>query len=374
MSNETYVELVETIASEVVAAQAAETDSAARFPRDAVDALGKAGLLGLISAAEVGGMGHGPRAAASVIERLARECGSTAMVVCMHYCGTAVIEKYGDLETRRAIAAGQHLSTLAFSEAGSRSQFWAPVSTATRGARGVTLQARKSWATSANQATAYVWSSKPVAAEGASTIWLVPRSSAGLRSGPSFDGLGLRGNDSTPVTAEDVVVPETAMLGADGAGLAVMLEVVLPLFNLLSTACAVGMMEAATTRACNHVASTRFEHSGSTLAELPTIRAFLARMRIATDTTRCLAQDTVDALERGRADTMVRVLECKAAAGENATAVTELAMRVCGGAAFRKEVGVERIFRDARAASVMAPTTDQLYDFLGKAICGLPVF
>jgi alkylation response protein AidB-like acyl-CoA dehydrogenase len=71
---------------------------------------------------------------------------------------------------------------------------------------------------------------------------------------------------------------------------------------------------------------------------------------------------------------MLRVLECKAAAGESAAEVTELAMRVCGGAAFRKDVGVERSFRDARAANVMAPTTDQLYDFIGKALCGLPVF
>ena len=71
---------------------------------------------------------------------------------------------------------------------------------------------------------------------------------------------------------------------------------------------------------------------------------------------------------------MLRVLECKAAAGESATQVLDTAMRVCGGAAFRKDVGVERRFRDSRAGTVMAPTTDQLYDFSGKAICGLPVF
>jgi alkylation response protein AidB-like acyl-CoA dehydrogenase len=41
---------------------------------------------------------------------------------------------------------------------------------------------------------------------------------------------------------------------------------------------------------------------------------------------------------------------------------------------FRKEVGVERHFRDARAATVMAPTTDALYDFIGKALCGIPLF
>lgn len=71
---------------------------------------------------------------------------------------------------------------------------------------------------------------------------------------------------------------------------------------------------------------------------------------------------------------MLRVLEVKAATSEAATEVTDLAMRVCGGAAFRKEVGVERNFRDARASTVMAPTTDTLYDFVGKAVCGLPLF
>ena len=51
-----------------------------------------------------------------------------------------------------------------------------------------------------------------------------------------------------------------------------------------------------------------------------------------------------------------------------------IAMRVCGGTAFRKEVGIERSVRDARAARVMAPTTDVLYDFIGKAVTGLPSF
>ncbi|MEO6062198.1 MAG: hypothetical protein ABIQ99_09690, partial [Thermoflexales bacterium] len=35
---------------------------------------------------------------------------------------------------------------------------------------------------------------------------------------------------------------------------------------------------------------------------------------------------------------------------------------------------VDRSFRDARASSVMAPTTDVLYDFIGKAVCGMPLF
>jgi alkylation response protein AidB-like acyl-CoA dehydrogenase len=49
-------------------------------------------------------------------------------------------------------------------------------------------------------------------------------------------------------------------------------------------------------------------------------------------------------------------------------------MRVCGGAAFSRALTIERNFRDARAASVMSPTTDLLYDFMGKALAGLPLF
>jgi alkylation response protein AidB-like acyl-CoA dehydrogenase len=374
MSDTSYLQTVDEIAADVVAEQARRVDREAAFPEASVAALREAGLFGLISAAEVGGMGQGPRALVEVIERLARECGSTAMVMCMHYAGTAVIEKLGPEAVRRQIAAGEHLSTLAFSEVGSRSQFWAPVGTARRDGDGIRLDARKSWVTSANHATAYVWSSKPVAAEALSSIWLVPAGAAGLSPVGRFEGLGLRGNDSTPVHADGVIVSEADRLGDDGGGFAIMLEVVLPYFNAMTAACSVGFMEAATARTAAHVGAVRYEHHGGAIADLPTVRNYLARMRVKTDMARALLLDTVDALERGRPDAVLRVLECKAAAGETANEVLDLAMRVCAGAAFRGDVAVERYFRDARAQSVMAPTTDVLYDFIGKAVCGMDLF
>ena len=94
--------------------RAAEVDATGTFPRAAIDALGQAGLLGLISSPDVGGMGLGPSTSSAVIERIAQACGSTAMVVTMHFCATAAIEAHGDKEARTAIAGGSHLSTLAF--------------------------------------------------------------------------------------------------------------------------------------------------------------------------------------------------------------------------------------------------------------------
>ncbi|HLH76779.1 MAG TPA: acyl-CoA dehydrogenase [Candidatus Binataceae bacterium] len=372
--SEPYQTLLERACGETIGPSAAEVDRTGSFPSASIAALKAAGLLGAVSAREVGGLALGAAGAAAIIERVARECASTAMVLCMHYCGAAVLEAYAPVEVRRATASGEHLSTLAFSEEGSRSHFWAPLSTARADGADVVLDARKSWVTSASTATAYVWSSKPLAAEGLSTLWLVPRQSSGVTLNGRFDGLGLRGNDSAPVAANGARLPRSAMLGEDGGGFAIMMGVVLPLFNVLNAACSTGLMEAAVSRSAQHASAIRHADTQSSLAQLPTIRSYLARMRIKTDLARALLTDTLAALESGRADTMLRVLQCKAAAGESANEVLDLAMRICGGAAFRKDVGVERYFRDARAAGAMAPTTDVLYDFIGKAVCGMELF
>lgn len=367
-------------AAEAVAAAAQQhalaVDQTSAFPTHTIDAARKAGVLGMTCKAAVGGHGLGLRAAAHVVERVARECGSSAMVLTMHFSGVAVLEAHGSEPVRRDVAAGKHLSTLAFSEAGSRSHFWAPVSTARVDGGTAVLDAKKSWITSARAATAYVWSSKPAAGSEASTLWLVPSNSKGLAVQGPFDGLGLRGNDSAPVAAEGVRVPVANRLGGDGEGFGIMMGTVLPTFAVLNAAGSLGLAEGMAQKTAAHAGGTRYAHIAqqNALADLPTIRAYVARMRIQVDMAKALWQETIGALEEGRADAGLRVLETKAAAGETACSVADMAMRVCGGMAFRKEVGVERLFRDARAAMVMAPTSDQLFDFIGKAACGLPLF
>lgn len=205
------------------------------------------------------------------------------------------------------------------------------------------------------------------------SLWLVPSDTPGLSVAGPFDGLGLRGNGSTPVVGDGVIVPADAMLGADGHGLDLAMTLVLPWFLVMSAAFSVGLMDAVTAEATGHLTATRLAHLDSSLAQQPVTRLELARMRVETDRTRAFVDDTLGALDAGRPDAGLRVLEVKAAAAESAIEVTERAMKVCGGSAFRKELGVERRFRDARAARVMAPTTDALLDFVGRAVCGLPL-
>jgi alkylation response protein AidB-like acyl-CoA dehydrogenase len=361
----------------VVAPAAAGVDRDGTFPQASLAALAEIGVLGLVSATEVGGGGAGFDTAATVIEQLAGACGSTAMVVLMHYAATAAIEAFGSDDLRRSVAAGDNLTTLAFSEAGSRSHFWAPLSTATAAGgddNDVVLDARKSWVTSAAHARTYVWSSTPLAAGGPMTLWAVPSDTPGLRVvGDGFDGFGLRGNESTPVVADGARVPRAALLGQDGAGLDQALQVVLPWFLTLSAAFSLGVSEAVVDDTRRHLLATRLEHLDRSLAQEAIPRLEFAKIRVDVDRTRAFLTDTLGALASGRADAMLRVLEVKAVAAESAATVTDAAMKLCGGAAFRKEVGIERRFRDARAARVMAPTTDALLDIVGRAVFELPL-
>src|SRR5690242_20297182 len=122
----------------------------------------------------------------------------------------------------------------------------------------------------------------------------------------------------------------------------------LPLFNLGSSAVALGLCRAAVAGATSHLKSAKFEHLGQSLGEsLPTLRAQLAAMQIDTDGLSARIDDLIDHLEKPRQSTMLHVLETKAAAGETAISVTSAAMRICGGAAFSKHLGIERLFRDA---------------------------
>src|SRR5436190_7555143 len=223
-----YESALARVIDDVVEPGAAAVDRDGGYPRAQLEALGEAGIVGLASSPDVGGGGESLTAAASVVERLARHCGSTAMVVMMHYSATALIEAHGPQDIREAIAAGRHVTTLAFSEAGSRSHFWAPLGTATKQNGDVRIDAQKSWVTAAGEADSYVWSSRPMAATGPMTLWLVPSDATGLSLPAPFDGLGLRGNASSPVTADGVKIPASAMLGADASGLDLALTVVLP--------------------------------------------------------------------------------------------------------------------------------------------------
>lgn len=368
------------IANGVLRNQARDVDAVGRFPKESVAALAANGFLGLAVAPEFGGGGEGMRVFAGAVESLAQSCSSTAMVFVMHVAATQAIAASTTFEKKddvlRSIAAGAHLTTLAFSERGSRSQFWAPVSRLEESNGGFVVSAQKSWITSAEHADSYVSSAQQPGAGSPleSALYLVRRTDKGVRVLDAFDGLGLRGNESAPVVLDRTVVSRRDLLTPLGEGAAAMLNVVLPWFSVGSAAMANGLCRAALTATVDHFQKAGFEHTGTSLRDLPVLRARLADMSVRTEQASALLRRALDELESGSAVAPLFVLQTRLASIEAALDVTDLAMKACGGAAFSRHLELERFFRDARAGWVMAPTADHLRDFVGRALTGLPLF
>ncbi len=364
-------------ALEVIRHDAGAVDAGA-FPSAGIDALRAAGLMGLTVAPSDGGSGPDPVTFAEVMASVASACGSTAMVFLMHSCATAVVgtaPPVYDPSVVEGLASGRLLGTLAFSEKGSRSHFWAPVSKALADRETFHLSGSKSWVTSANHADVFVASCGAVDGDGpnASDLWVLDAGSPGLDPAGSWKGLGLRGNDSGPMSMEVEVAAERR-LGDPGGGFGLMMSAVLPWFNLGNAAVSVGLARGALDAAIGHVSTTSLEHVSTSLSELPTIRAHIARADVELRAAEALVRETARSIAAPGDATMGAVLAVKAGGNETALSVTDTAMRVCGGAAFSEHLGIERSFRDARAGYVMAPTSDVLYEFLGRALCGLELF
>jgi alkylation response protein AidB-like acyl-CoA dehydrogenase len=377
---EERLKTIEESVCPVLEAEAPAVDAEGRWPQKSIDAVGAARLLGLTLPLETGGDGLGMREFAAVTRKIAGSCASTAMIYLMHVCGAQVIAASGSSEKERVmrrIVSDKALATLAFSERGSRSHFWAPVSRAARNDGSTVLNCDKSFVTSAGYADYYVVSSGAVTSKGPtdSTIYLVERDAAGIEVSGRWNGLGLRGNASAPMVLRDCRIKDDYRLSEEAEGFKVMMGVVLPWFQVGSASVSLGIGDSAFAGAVKHTSTARLEHLGESLASaLPGIRARLARMKLALDSAGAFLEQTLAAIEADSPSAMLSVLGVKAVAGEAALEVTDEAMRACGGAAFGRQLSVERNFRDARAASVMAPTTDVLFDFIGKTVAGIPLF
>ena len=192
-AEEPYLDTLARVIADVVEPGAAEIDATGSFPRKQIDALASAGhprpdrprRPGRRRGRPAGGRVGGPRARRRL--RVHRDDRDDALRRDRRPGGGGRRGGAAGMPADIAaialadIAAGRHLTTLAFSESGSRSHFWAPLGTAVHAdGADVRLDASKSWVTSAGQADSYVWSSRPLAADGPMTLWLRP----GRRAGP----------------------------------------------------------------------------------------------------------------------------------------------------------------------------------------------
>jgi alkylation response protein AidB-like acyl-CoA dehydrogenase len=240
-----------------------------------------------------------------------------------------------------------------------------------------TLSAMKSFVTSAGEADSYVVSARKAGAASPTdtNLYVIAKDATGFSTQGKFEGLGLTGNASAPMSLTEVAIDDATRLGAEGTGFQSMLEVVLPHFQIGVASVSVGLAKAAHQAIVTRMAARKYEHTGGTsLASISRVQFLVAEITLAVNSGQAFLRETIRKAVAADPAAMLDVLAVKVIAAETCLAAVSRAMTLGGGWAFGKRGGLERIFRDAQAAAVMAPSTDVLKDFIGKASLGLPLF
>lgn len=368
------------IAATVTARHVEADDRDARWPEATMRALVESGLTGLTAPKSVGGLEAGMRGLVGVSEIIARESASAGLCFGMHCVGTAVIAAKATPSQRERylepIARGQHLTTLALSEPGSGSQFFYPEMGLTRTEDGFEVTGTKAFVTSASRTDSMVMSTAPITGEGEDGRFncvVVDRELPGVQVMDPWNGLGMRSNDARTVQLNQVVIPADNLLGNPGDQLWYIFEVVAPYFLIAMAGTYLGVAQAAFDEAQQHVGTRRFAHSGELLGATPVVAHRLGELWSRLQSARYLIYSAAEKGDAGADDALPAILACKAVAGDTAVLLANEAMTLCGGAAYRDNSRLGRILRDARASHVMAPTTDLLKTWVGRALLNLPL-
>ncbi len=378
---ESILEQVQHIAKGVVAKNAFDVDKQARWPEEGLRALQQAGIAGLSVPVEYGGLGHGSFAVAQVCELLGQECASTAMCFGMHCVGSAVLSAKATTDQQERflhpISAGEHLTTLSLSEAGTGSHFYIPNTRLdAKSPEKYHVTGTKTFVTNGQHADSYVIST--VAADqdgpmGEFSCIVVPADAKGLSWGPPWSGLGMRGNSSTSLTLDKVAITRDNLLGEEGDQIWYVFQVVAPFFLMAMTGTYLGIASAALEEARIHLLRRQYTESGTGLSQLPVVQHRLGTLWGMLERTRRLCYHAAATFDAGDPDALPTVFTAKAEVADCAVTVVNEVMTLTGGLAYRDDSRLHQLLRDARAAHVMAPTTDMLRTWTGRVLLGLPI-
>jgi alkylation response protein AidB-like acyl-CoA dehydrogenase len=286
----------------------------------------------------------------------------------------------------REICTSGLLCTYATSEFGSGGRWWHMDEFATRTEAGFLIDAKKSFVTCAGHATFYVvpLRSSRHSPGGELTLFLVDSRHNEVVVLSKWDGMGLRGNASSPVQFKSCCISDKFRLGDSGHGFALLLVYGLPSFQIGLSAVYLGIAQAAFEAAIEHVLRRVHSDTNASLSSLDQVQGIVGEMRVDLDRSRALVYSAARAVDDVRdegidpldlADDnefMMLVAETKVAACAVAASVSRRALQVCGGHGFKRGSIVERCFRDAPAGSVMGPSDDVLKIMIGRRVMGLP--
>jgi alkylation response protein AidB-like acyl-CoA dehydrogenase len=345
---------VRELCAKEFAPHAAEWDQQGEVPHAAVERLAGQGFLGMAVPEEWGGLGYDARTITLVIEEIAFVSAALAIMIAVHNSvGLLPVYHYATDEQKRRFLprlVSKEMSAFSLSEPGAGSDAAAITASAVRDGDHYVLNGAKNWVTNGLQAGIYLIFAKTDRAAGSRGIsaFIVERGTPGIVLGKPEDKMGLRGSDTIELTLQDLRVPATNLLGAEGEGFKVALSA-LDAGRIGVAAQALGVMRAAQHEAARY--AQQRQAFGGPLSKIQAIQFKLSEMERRIQASRLLIQraawlrDTKKPFSREAA-------MAKLYATEAATWVTHQAIQIHGGYGYVKEYAVERFYRDARIMEI----------------------
>ncbi len=369
------------IAKEVVAPNVNLASDEAKWPEEGIRALQAEGFGGLVVPTLYGGTGSGVLSLAKVCEILGQECASTAICFGMHCVGSSVIAA-NPSETQQAdfltpICEGKHITTLSLSEAGTGSSFYLPQTDM----KAISddefcINGSKTFVTNGRHADSYVVSVVTNTADaplGLFSCAVVPGDSEGIAWGPEWAGMGMRGNSSRTMELQDVRVPKINLLGRQGDQIWYIFNVVMPYFLMAMAGTYLGVASSALEEAKKHLSRRYHTHTGSSLSQNSVLQHRLGTLWASLEGARHLTYHAAGSFDAGEPEALIALMSAKVQVADAVVNIVNEAMTLCGGIGYRKDSKLHLLLRDARAAPLMAPTSDIMRVWIGRALLGQPL-
>jgi alkylation response protein AidB-like acyl-CoA dehydrogenase len=341
-------------AQQKLAPIAGRLDREGRFPREQLAELAELGLMGVNIPERYGGAEAGAVAYALAMMEIGQGCASTAVTMAVNNLVAEIIVRSGTEEQKARyvpeITSGRFTAaSFGLSEPHAGSDAGALRTTARRDGGDYVINGAKQWITSGDQAgVIIVWARTGEPGTRGISAFLVEAGTKGLHVGRHEDKMGLRASSTVSLAFEDVRVPASAMLGAEGRGFPIALSGLDS--GRVGIACqAIGIGTAAFEAAIRYAKDRRA--FGQPIADFQAVRFMLADVATELDAARLLALRAAALKEAGKPFTREGSM-AKVFASEKANKACDVAVQVHGGYGYIQEFPVERHYRDARITTV----------------------
>jgi len=351
-------ESVRALADSKIAPVAREVDEAARFPREAADALQGAGLAAAHVPEEFGGEGADALAVVIIIEEVARVCGASSLIPAVNKLGSLPLMLAGNSEQKKRwltpLAQGKGFSyCLSESEAGSDAAAMRTKAVAKDG--GWLLNGSKKWISNAGESEFYtvLASTDPNKDAKGISAFVVEKSDKGLSFGAHEKKMGFRGSPTREVYFDDVHLPADRMLGEEGTGFALAMKT-LDHTRITIAAQALGIAQGAFEVASEYARQRK--QFGRAIFDFQAVQFMLADMAMKIEAARGLTYAAAVKSENSEGDLTFFSAASKCYATDVAMEVTTNAVQVLGGYGYVSDYPVERMMRDAKLTQIYEGT------------------